>query len=83
MRNGLLFVGDRLCVPRVPELREALYRLCHDSMGHFGTDKSYALLRGSYYWPHMRHDLEQLYVPGCEDCQRNKSPSPLRPQKDA
>ena len=84
VRDGLLFVGDRLCVPRVPELREALYRLCHDSMGHFGTDKSYALLRSSYYWPHMRRDLERLYVPSCEACQRNKSPTqkprgPLHP----
>ncbi len=83
-RESLLFVGDRLCIPRVPDLRESLYRLAHDSMGHFGTDKSYALLRDSYYWPHMRRDLEKLYVPSCEKCQRNKSPNkrprgPLHP----
>ncbi len=62
VKNGLLFVGDRLCVPRVPELREALYQLAHDSMGHFGSEKTYALLHHSYYWPHMRRDLEALDV---------------------
>jgi len=42
-------------------------------MGHFGADKAYANLRESYYWPNMRRDLENAYVPGCVDCQRNKS----------
>ncbi len=84
VRDGLLFVGDRLCIPRVTEIREALYRIAHDSMGHFGAEKSYASLRDAYYWPHMRRDLEKLYVPGCEPCQRNKSPTtkprgPLHP----
>ncbi len=71
--DGLLFAGDRLCIPCVPDIREALYRLAHGSMGHFGSDKSYALLRDSYYWPHMRRDLERLYVPTCDKCQQNKS----------
>jgi hypothetical protein len=26
-----------------------------------------------FYWPNMRHDLKQGYVPSCPDCQRNKS----------
>jgi hypothetical protein len=42
-------------------------------MGHFGADKAYTNLRESYYWPNMRRDLENAYVPGCVDCQRNKS----------
>jgi hypothetical protein len=42
-------------------------------MGHFGADKAYANLRESYYWPNMRRDLENAYVPGCVDCQHNKS----------
>ncbi len=48
-------------------------------MGHFGSDKSYALLRDSYYWPNMRRDLENLYVPTCDKCQRNKT-STRRPR---
>ena len=33
----------------------------------------YAVLRGSYYWPNMRRDLETAYVPGGAECQRNKA----------
>jgi len=71
--NGLWYVGDRLVIPRTGSCREDLFRLAHDSMGHFGADKAYANIRSSYYWPNMRRDLESAYVPGCVDCQRNKS----------
>lgn len=71
--DGLLYVGDRLVIPRHGPLREQLFRLAHDAMGHFGSEKSYTTLRNSYYWPNMRRDLEPLYVPSCEVCQRNKS----------
>jgi len=43
-RDGLLYIGDHLVVPRVGTLREDLFRLAHDSLGHFGFDKSYAAL---------------------------------------
>ena len=83
-RDGLLYVGDRLVIPRAADLREAVFRLAHDSLGHFGGEKSYLAIRDAFYWPHMRKELEQLYVPSCEDCQRNKSPNrkppgPLHP----
>jgi len=71
--NGLWYVGSRLLIPRTGDLREQLFRIAHDSMGHFGADKSYALLRDDYYWPNMRRDLEDAYVPACTECQRNKS----------
>ena len=71
--NGLWYVGDHLIIPRTGSCREDLFCLAHDSMGHFGTDKAYANLKLSYYWPNMRRDLEAAYVPGCVNCQRNKS----------
>ena len=82
--NGLWYVGDRLVVPRVGTCRENLFRLAHDTMGHFGAEKAYANLRSAYYWPNMRRDLENAYVPACVECQRNKSPTmkpkgPLHP----
>jgi hypothetical protein len=52
---------------------EDLFRLAHDALGHFGTDKSYAALRDSYHWPNMRTDLVESYIPACVDCQCNKS----------
>lgn len=82
--DGLLFVAGRLVIPRVPELREGLFRCAHDVLGHFGFEKSYAVLRHEYYWPNMRKELEEMYIPGCESCQRNKGstrrpPGPLHP----
>jgi hypothetical protein len=71
--NGLLYVGRRLLIPNIPRLRELFYNLAHDTLGHFGFDKSYEALRDSYYWPNMRRDLEQAYIPSCSPCQRNKS----------
>lgn len=71
--NGLMYVGDRLIIPRSKDLRENLFHLAHDSLGHFGFEKSYATLRSAYYWPRMRAELKQLYVPSCDACQRNKN----------
>lgn len=70
--NGLWFFDGRLIIPEYLSLREDLFHLAHDTCGHFGADKSYAMLADSYYWPNMRRDLCKHYVPGCEDCQRNK-----------
>lgn len=71
--DGLWFLDERLIVPNNGSLRETLFRLAHDNLGHFGFDKSYKALQNSYYWPRMRRDLESAYVPSCVDCQRNKS----------
>jgi hypothetical protein len=84
LKNGLLFVGSRLVIPKYLDLREQLFRLAHDHLGHFGGEKTYASLRDEYYWPNMRRDLLTAYVPACAACQRNKSrthrtPGPLHP----
>ena len=60
-------------IPKYKNLRERLFQLAHDNLGHFGTEKSYGNLRNDFYWPNMRRDLGRGYVPGCTDCQRNKS----------
>ncbi len=52
--NGLWYIGDRLLVPRVGSIWEDLFRLAHETLGHFGADKSYATLRDSFYWSNMR-----------------------------
>ena len=73
LHNDLWYVGDRLIIPRTGSLRETLFQLAHDVLGHFGFDKTYGSLRSAYYWPNMHHDLEKGYVASCPDCQRNKS----------
>jgi RNase H-like domain found in reverse transcriptase/Integrase zinc binding domain len=53
LTDGLLYVGRRLVIPQDLKVCELLYNLAHDTLGHFGFDKSYESLRGSYYWPNM------------------------------
>lgn len=82
--NGLVYTGSRLVIPKVTDVHKNLFQLAHDSLGHFGSDKSYLALRDCYYWPGMQKDLEQGYIPSCIECQRNKSrtskpASPLHP----
>lgn len=72
-KNGLLFTNDRIIVPNYQSLRERLFFLAHDQLGHFGFDTAYANLRKTFYWPNMHTDLEKVYIPGCKECQRNKS----------
>ncbi|RDB23650.1 Transposon Tf2-9 polyprotein [Hypsizygus marmoreus] len=84
LTDGLLFVGSRLVIPRFKDLRENLFRLAHDNLGHFSGPKSYLSLRDDFYWPNMRRDLVRAYVPSCTECQRNKArtskpPGPLHP----
>lgn len=71
--DGLLYWKERLIIPRHGTIRESLFRLAHDTLGHFGMDKTYGALRESFYWPNMRRDLELAYVPSCNACQCNKS----------
>jgi hypothetical protein len=73
MKHGLLFIGQWLVIPRHGDLRERLFQLAHDNLGHFGAEKSYTALRNDFYWPNMRKNLANAYVPSCHDCQRNKS----------
>jgi hypothetical protein len=73
LQHGLLFIGSQLIIPKYKNLREHLYQLAHDNLGHFGVDKSYATLREDFYWPNMRKNLLKGYNPSCPNCQRNKS----------
>lgn len=73
LRDGFWFIGQRFVIPKVTHIREALFHLAHNALGHFGTDKSYAALCNSYYWPNMSKELEKYYVPSCVSCQCNKS----------
>jgi hypothetical protein len=51
--ENLLYAGDRLIVPRVSNVRELLFHLAHDVLGHFGFVKTYGSLQDSFYWPNM------------------------------
>lgn len=74
-------MGNRLIIPQVSKVHELLFHLAHNVLGHFGFAKTYGLLHKLFYWPNMRHDLEQAYILACADCQRNKgmTQKPLGP----
>ena len=73
VKDGLWFLGNRLIVPNGCGAREYIFQLTHDTLGHFGFFKSYENIRNSYFWPGMRKDLEEGYIPSCAECLRNKS----------
>lgn len=60
MHNGYLFRGLQLCIPYC-SLREQIIRELH-SWGHFGRDKTFALISSDYYWPKLTSDVERCYV---------------------
>ena len=78
--NGLWYIEDCLVIPHMGNICENLFHLAHDTLGHFSTNKSYTTLRDTYYWPNMRSDLENLYIPSCEECWHNKSPTKKTPR---
>ena len=73
LTNGLWYVGNRLIIPHVGDIRKTLFHLACNILGYFGFDKTYGSLHDSFYWPNMRKELESAYVPGCIECQHNKS----------
>lgn len=61
--NGFWFINKQLVMPDHTSLHEALFRLAHNNLGHFGTAKTYSSLRNSFYWLNMCRDLEEGYIP--------------------
>ncbi|GJR44467.1 putative CCCH-type zinc finger family protein [Tanacetum coccineum] len=66
--DGYLFKGVRLCIP-LCSLCEAIILEGHAGglAGHFGRDKTLALLREQFYWPKMEHDVNTL-LERCRTC---------------
>ena len=67
--DGMMYISGCLVIPRHGDIHKTLFLLAHNSLGHFGFEKSYRSLKDSYYWPNMRKDLEEMYIPSCASCQ--------------
>ncbi|KAG7536936.1 Integrase catalytic core [Arabidopsis suecica] len=73
LHDGFLFRDKRLCVPQ-GSLRELLLREAHGGglMGHFGVDKTLAVVVDHFFWPHLKKDVEK-HCSRCVICHRAKS----------
>ena len=83
--KGILWFGDRLVVPKDPELRKKILDEAHLSKFsmHPGSNKMYHDLRTLYWWTRMKREIAK-YITECDTCQRIKAShlkaaGPLRP----
>jgi hypothetical protein len=72
--KGILWFGDRLVVPKNPELRKKILDEAHLSKFsmHTGSNKMYHDLRSLYWWTRMKREIAK-YVSECDTCQRVKA----------
>ena len=93
VENGYLFKVTKLCVPRT-SFRDLLVWEMHAGglAGHFGRDKTIALVEDRFYWPSLKRDVARI-VAQCKTCQIAKAkkqntglytplPVPHEPWKD-
>ena len=75
MNNGYLFRGARLCIP-LSSLRDAIILESHTGglAGHFGRNKTLALIRDQFYWPRIERDVNRI-VERCRLCHIAKTHS--------
>ena len=71
--EGYLFKEGKICIPQGTH-RKLLVKESHegDLMCHFGVDKTLELLKGKFFWPHMRRDVHR-HCFRCISCLKAKS----------
>jgi len=59
-------------------IKKLLVKESHEGghMGHFGVDKTLDLIKGKFFWPHMRRDV-QRHCSRCISCLKAKSKTML------
>ncbi|KAL5751049.1 hypothetical protein ACOSP7_025652 [Xanthoceras sorbifolium] len=72
IKDGYLIKQSRICIPK-GSMREFIIQELHGGglAGHFGYDKTMALVADRFYWPRLRHDVHTI-VDRCRVCQLNK-----------
>ncbi|GJS56056.1 putative reverse transcriptase domain-containing protein [Tanacetum coccineum] len=73
LQDGFLFKKNSVCIPHC-SLREAILIEAYSSNlgGHFGRNKTLALIQRNFYWPKMERDVIR-YVKRCGTCHMAKS----------
>jgi hypothetical protein len=72
--KGILWFGDRLVVPKNPQLRKKILDEAHLSKFsmHLGSNKMYHDLRSLYWWTRMKREIAK-YISECDTCRRVKA----------
>lgn len=73
-KKDVLYKGQALYVPNDSAVKTQVLRMHHDDplAGHFGRDKTVALISRKYYWPTLYNDVSE-YIDTCDICQRSKA----------
>ena len=73
--TGLIRCDGRIYVPDTGDLRLRVLRMKHDhpTAGHFGQNKTLALIRREFTWPNLRSMVND-YVRSCTSCAWSKAP---------
>ena len=74
LRDGYLFKGNRLCVPKT-SLRDFLIWEIHAGglAGHFGRNKTILAVEDQFYWPSLKKNVARV-VAQCRTCAVAKQP---------
>ncbi|WRX11626.1 Integrase [Theobroma cacao] len=67
-QEGYLFKGNQLCIPQC-SLRQSIIWEAHNGglAGHFGRDKTLALVKEKFYWPKLERDIIR-HIQRCRIC---------------
>jgi hypothetical protein len=73
LHHGLYWRAHQLVIPDYQGLRRKCLEASHDApwAGHFGRDKTGALVTSMYWWPKIQEDVAD-YVLSCPSCERSK-----------
>lgn len=76
MRDGLIYrkKKERLLFYVPHAMEQELLHKYHNEFGHFGVDKTYAVLQESYWFPGMK-DKIRTYIQNCIKCISFSKPS--------
>ena len=79
LQDGLWYLGKRLCVPKVPALRQHIISEFHNTpfAGHAGYHRTLAAVAEHFWWKRMGPTVK-AYCRACAVCQRVK-PSTQKP----
>lgn len=74
IREGYLFRATKLCIPPTSLRYFRLWEMNAGGLaGHFGRDKTIALVEDRFYWPSLKKDVSRIECRTCQLAKANKN----------